>query len=99
MIRKRRRSVQDHFQISARSEFIGRIEEMHEYRDSLRAPAGDGRHRFIFNIYGDAGVGKTAMLERLQEIAVDSGYLAVFVAGPTRRCRICVDRNCRAIPP
>jgi hypothetical protein len=49
----------------------------------LACPLGilvdDERRRFLFNIHGDAGVGKTFLTRQLEQIAADDGALTAYV--------------------
>ena len=79
MARETRPSLQDHLRRRQEDEFVGRVAQIGDYQQNLGTPPGNKRHRFIFNIFGDAGVGKTSLTERLRQIAVDRGYLAACV--------------------
>jgi len=79
MARETRPSLQDHLRMRQEDEFVGRVAQIGDYQQNLGIPPGNKRHRFVFNIYGDAGVGKTSLTERLRQIAVDQGYLAACV--------------------
>ncbi|MDQ2810688.1 MAG: ATP-binding protein [Actinomycetota bacterium] len=79
MARETRPSLQDHLRRRQEDDFVGRMAQIGDYQQNLGTPPGNKRHRFIFNVYGDAGVGKTSLTERLRQIAVDHGYLAACV--------------------
>jgi len=49
-----------------------------QYQENLRFPVDDVRRRFLFNIHGDAGVGKTYLTKQLRQIAIDGGALAAY---------------------
>jgi tetratricopeptide (TPR) repeat protein len=53
--------------------FVGRQEHLARFQENLDLPVEDPRHRFMFNVHGDPGVGKTFLLHRLQQIALDHG--------------------------
>ena len=79
MARGTRPSLQDHLRRRQEDEFVGRVAQIGDYQQNLGTSPGNKWHRFVFNIYGDAGVGKTSLTERLRQIAVDQGYLAACV--------------------
>jgi tetratricopeptide (TPR) repeat protein len=51
--------------------FIGRQEVLARFRENFTLPADDPRHRFLFNVHGDPGVGKTFLVRQLQRIAAE----------------------------
>src|SRR5258707_7166287 len=79
MARETRPALQDHLRRRQEDEFVGRVAQIGDYHQNLGIPPGNKRHRFIFNIFGDAGVGKTSLTERLRQNAIDRGYLAACV--------------------
>jgi tetratricopeptide (TPR) repeat protein len=72
---KERRSLQDRIRERQQSGFVGRLREVIEYQENLGLSVDDARRRFLFNIHGDAGVGKTYLSRKLQQIATRSGAL------------------------
>ena len=56
---KERRSLQDLIRSRQQSGFVGRQGQVVQYQENLGFPVDDERRRFLFNIHGDAGVGKT----------------------------------------
>ena len=79
MARETRLSLQDHLRRRQEDEFVGRVAQIGDYHQNLSLPPGNKRHQFIFNIFGDAGVGKTSLTERLRQTAIDRGYLTACV--------------------
>lgn len=65
----KRPSVQDHVSDQWLSGFVGRDEEIGQFAASLRLTASDPRRRALFNIYGEAGVGKTGLVTYLRHVA------------------------------
>jgi hypothetical protein len=47
--------------------------------ENLTSPVDDERRRFLFNVHGDAGVGKTYLTRQLQHIATASGAIVAYV--------------------
>jgi tetratricopeptide (TPR) repeat protein len=74
-----RRSLQDRIRDRQQSAFVGRQGQVIQYRENFGLPADDERRRFLFNIHGDAGVGKTYLTRQLQHIATGSGALAAYI--------------------
>jgi hypothetical protein len=64
-----RRSLQDLIRSRQQSGFIGRREQLIQYQENLALSLDDERRRFLFNIHGNAGVGKTYLTKQLQKIA------------------------------
>jgi hypothetical protein len=73
-----RRSLQDLIRGRQQSGFAGRRGQMIQYQENLALPVDDERRRFIFNIHGDAGVGKTYLTKQLRQIASSKGALAAY---------------------
>ncbi len=62
-----------------RAGFVGRVEERAAFRRNLELPPEDERHRFLFHVHGDAGVGKTRLVRELEQIAREAGALTAYV--------------------
>lgn len=50
-------------------EFVGRAEQLTRFRQNLALPYDDEQRLFLYNIWGQGGVGKTTLLHRFQQIA------------------------------
>jgi tetratricopeptide (TPR) repeat protein/predicted ATPase len=74
-----RRSLQDLIRNRQQSGFVGRQGQLVQYQENLGFPVEDERRRFLFNIHGDAGVGKTYLTKQLRQIAVNYGHLTAYV--------------------
>jgi hypothetical protein len=61
------------------SGFVGRRGEVVQYQENLLLPIDDERRRFLFNIHGNAGVGKTFLTKQLQRVAAEAGALTVYI--------------------
>ena len=72
-------SMQEIFERRHRTGFVGRQELLARFQENLSLPADDPRHRFLFNIHGDPGVGKTFLLHRLYGVAADRGARCAIV--------------------
>ena len=72
-------SRQELTQQRRRAGFVGRDAEQAVFLRNFDLPPGDARHRFRFHVHGDAGVGKTFLLEELRQLAVERGALTAYV--------------------
>ncbi|OIJ63576.1 hypothetical protein WN71_032630 [Streptomyces mangrovisoli] len=50
---------------------MGRRAELADFRGNFATEQDDERRRFLFNVHGDAGVGKTLLVEQFQRVARD----------------------------
>ncbi|MFB6982935.1 tetratricopeptide repeat protein [Streptomyces scopuliridis] len=62
-----------------RAGFIGRRDELGAFRANFDVPPDDERHRFLFHIHGNAGVGKTFLVRELEQTARERGALTCYV--------------------
>ncbi|MFE5035387.1 tetratricopeptide repeat protein [Streptomyces sp. NPDC056683] len=74
-----RPSMQELIGRRRRAGFVGRAEERAAFRRNLSLPPEDERHRFLFHVHGDAGVGKTRLVRELEQIAREGGALTAYV--------------------
>ena len=74
-----RRSLQDLIQSRQRSGFVGRRGQVVQFAENLDLDVDDERRRFVFNIHGDAGVGKTYLTKQLHQAAADRAALTAYV--------------------
>jgi tetratricopeptide (TPR) repeat protein len=74
-----RRSLQDLVRERRREIFVGRQSQIIQYQKNLELPVDDERRRFIFNIHGNAGVGKTYLTEKFRQIAEKKGALTAYI--------------------
>jgi hypothetical protein len=75
---KERQSLQDLIRSRQQSGFVGRQGQLVQYEDNLALAADDERRRFLFNIHGDAGVGKTYLTRQLRQVAGDHGCRTAY---------------------
>ena len=68
-------SLQDIHRESQKSDFVGRAQQVADFRANLRCDVTDERRKFIFSIPGQGGVGKTWLARRLRKIAEEFGAL------------------------
>ncbi|MDN3023260.1 tetratricopeptide repeat protein [Streptomyces sp. S.PB5] len=74
-----RLSMQELIRQRTRAGFVGRGDERAAFRENLDLPPEDERHRFLFHVHGNAGVGKTFLVRELEQIAREKGALTVYV--------------------
>ena len=76
---RERRSLQDLIRGRQQRGFVARRGRVIQYQENLAHRVDDERRKFLFNIHGDAGVGKTYLAQRFQEAAVVSGAVTGYV--------------------
>ena len=59
--------------------FVGRRDLLARFQENFALPPDDPRHRFLFNVFGDPGVGKTFLLRRLEAVASHQGARSATV--------------------
>lgn len=59
--------------------FVGRGAERAAFRENLELPPEDERHRFLFHVHGNAGVGKSFLVRELEQLARERGALTAYV--------------------
>ncbi|UZI30625.1 tetratricopeptide repeat protein [Streptomyces sp. VB1] len=75
----RRLSLQQIIEGQRRAAFVGRETELGLYRANFARPPEDPRHRFVFHVRGNAGVGKTSLVREWLEVAGEFGALTALV--------------------
>ncbi|MGI5376155.1 tetratricopeptide repeat protein [Streptomyces sp. CA-251387] len=63
----------------SRAGFVGRGAERAAFRANFDTSPEDERHRFLFHVHGNAGVGKTFLMREMQQLARDRGALTAYV--------------------
>ena len=76
---KKPASFQDIVKLRQRSDFVGRGEEVNIFRRDLSLPPEDQQRHFIFNVWGQGGVGKTYFLHHCRKIAEDAQGVTAYV--------------------
>ncbi|MYV59912.1 AAA family ATPase, partial [Streptomyces sp. SID4931] len=71
----RRLSLQQIVEGQRRAAFVGREAELVLFRGNFTVPPEDPRHRFVFHVRGNAGVGKTSLLREWRQAAGEFGAL------------------------
>jgi len=80
-------SLQDILKRRQQDEFVGREEQRTFFQTNLGYTPDDSRRRFVINISGQGGVGKTWLLRRFREIAEEAGVVTA-----------CTDQNEHDLP-
>ncbi|NEE10238.1 ATP-binding protein, partial [Streptomyces sp. SID7499] len=75
----RRLSLQQIVEGQRRAAFVGRKAELGLYRANFALPPEDPRHRFVFHVRGNAGVGKTSLVREWREAAGEFGAVTASV--------------------
>ncbi|MDJ0460684.1 ATP-binding protein [Streptomyces sp. H27-C3] len=74
-----RPSMQELIRRRRRAGFVGRRDELAVYRANFDTMPDDERHRFLFHIHGNAGVGKTSLVRELEHTARERKALTAYV--------------------
>ncbi|MBD0844298.1 tetratricopeptide repeat protein [Streptomyces sp. TRM68416] len=74
-----RLTMQELIRQRRRAGFVGRIAERAAFRQNLDLPPEDERHRFLFHVHGNAGVGKTFLVRELEQLARERGAFTAYV--------------------
>ncbi|MYZ41176.1 AAA family ATPase, partial [Streptomyces sp. SID4917] len=70
--------MQERIRRRRRAAFVGRRRELALFRENLDLPPDDERHRFLFHVRGNAGVGKTSLVRELEQLARERGALTAY---------------------
>ncbi|MFI1419578.1 tetratricopeptide repeat protein [Streptomyces sp. NPDC020731] len=62
-----------------RAGLVARSAERELFRGNFDIPPEDERHRFLFHVHGNAGVGKTFLVREFEQIARERGALTAYV--------------------
>ncbi|WP_327324269.1 tetratricopeptide repeat protein [Streptomyces sp. NBC_01210] len=71
--------MQEFIRRRKRAGFVGRRDELALFRENFDFPPADERHRFIFHIRGNAGVGKTSLVQQFQEASRERKAITSYV--------------------
>ncbi|MEU9135987.1 tetratricopeptide repeat protein [Streptomyces sp. NPDC048404] len=74
-----RPSMQELIEGRRRHGFVGRGAERATFRANFDLPPEDERHRFLFHVNGNAGVGKTFLVREMEQLARERGALTAYV--------------------
>lgn len=74
-----RHSLQEVIRARQQKTLPDREAQIARYQHNLGLAADDQRRRFLFNIHGDAGIGKTYLTQQLRQVASDSGAVTAYI--------------------
>nr|MDZ8001618.1 tetratricopeptide repeat protein [Aulosira sp. DedVER01a] len=72
------KSLQDILKQRQQSSFVGREEQVNLFRQNLELPLDDSRRHFLFNVWGQGGVGKSTLLRQFSQIASGAKMIAAL---------------------
>ncbi|MEV0175796.1 tetratricopeptide repeat protein [Streptomyces sp. NPDC050803] len=78
-MRPTRPTMQELIRQRRRAGFVGRNDERAAFRRNFDLAPEDERHRFLFHVHGNAGVGKTFLVRELEQLAREKGALTAYV--------------------
>jgi len=73
-------NLQDRYDQLVQEEFVGREAEVEQFLHNLSLPLSSNEHRYIFNVYGPKGVGKSTLLRRYRFLAGEELNIPVVSA-------------------
>jgi tetratricopeptide (TPR) repeat protein len=76
--RKKHKSQEEILKQQQQSNFVGREKQITLFRRNLELLLQDERRRFIFNVWGQGGVGKTTLLRQFRTIAEEAKAIAAY---------------------
>ncbi|MCY7322504.1 MAG: ATP-binding protein, partial [Phormidesmis sp. CAN_BIN36] len=76
---KKPKSFQEILRQRQQSSFVGRDDQLALFRQNLEFRLEDERRRFLFNIWGQGGVGKTTLLGQFRAIAEKAKRITAYI--------------------
>ncbi|MBE2220700.1 MAG: tetratricopeptide repeat protein [Anaerolineae bacterium] len=73
-------NLQERYDQLVQEEFVGREAEVEQFLHNLSLPLSSSEHRYIFNVYGPKGVGKSTLLRRYRFLAQEEMNVPVVSA-------------------
>jgi tetratricopeptide (TPR) repeat protein len=70
------KSLQDILDQRQQSGFVGRKEQVNRFRQNLEFSLEDSRKHFLFNVWGEPGVGKSTLLRQFSKMAKSAKMIA-----------------------
>ncbi|MHC0064486.1 tetratricopeptide repeat protein [Nostoc sp. UIC 10890] len=73
------KSLQDILKQRQQSGFVGREDQVNQFRQNLALPPEDDRRRFVYNVWGQGGVGKSTLLRQFRKIADEAKIISAYI--------------------
>ncbi|WP_392530248.1 tetratricopeptide repeat protein [Nostoc sp. C117] len=73
------KSLQDILKQRQQSGFVGREDQVNQFRQNLALPLEDDRRRFLYNVWGQGGVGKSTLLRQFRKIADEAKIISAYI--------------------
>ncbi|MEH1841047.1 MAG: tetratricopeptide repeat protein, partial [Nostoc sp.] len=73
------KSLQDILKQRQQSGFVGREDQVNQFRQNLALSLEDDRRRFLFNVWGQGGVGKSTLLRQFRKIADEAKIISAYI--------------------
>ncbi|AUB36818.1 Tetratricopeptide [Nostoc flagelliforme CCNUN1] len=73
------KSLQDILKQRQQSGFVGREDQVNQFRQNLTLPPEDDRRRFLYNVWGQGGVGKSTLLRQFRKIADEAKIISAYI--------------------
>ncbi|MGJ5634639.1 tetratricopeptide repeat protein, partial [Nostoc sp. CALU 1950] len=73
------KSLQDILKQRQQSGFVGREDQVNQFRQNLAFPPEDDRRRFLYNVWGQGGVGKSTLLRQFRKIADEAKIISAYI--------------------
>jgi tetratricopeptide (TPR) repeat protein len=74
----RPKNLQDLIKQRQQSEFVGRDDQLAQFRANLQLAPGDDQWYPFINVWGQGGVGKTTLLKQFDKLAREAGALVAY---------------------
>jgi tetratricopeptide (TPR) repeat protein len=71
-------SLQDVLSRRQHANFVGRQAQIAQFRSNAVTPLDSPDRKFIFNVHGDAGIGKTFLARQLAHAAMEAGWSTAY---------------------
>ena len=72
------KSLQEILKQRQRSEFVGREDYLNAFSHNLKVPLDDNQRRFLFNAWGQGGVGKSTLVKQFSKSAQDANAAVAY---------------------
>ncbi|MEH2369042.1 tetratricopeptide repeat protein [Nostoc sp.] len=73
------KSLQDILKQRQQSGFVGREDQVNQFRQNLALRPEDDRRCFVYNVWGQSGVGKSTLLRQFRKIADEAKIISAYI--------------------